>query len=66
MDELGEIVCAEEWLHAKDVAYLQSALYEQMGATSFLNAAVAGEPEAQNPNPKEGTSGSGKTRKKGH
>lgn len=53
MDELGEIVCAEEWLHAKDVAYLQSALYEQMGATSFLNAAVAGEPEAQNPNPKE-------------
>ncbi len=31
-DELGEIICADEWARAKDVAFLQSALYEQIGA----------------------------------
>ncbi|MDP2795298.1 MAG: nucleotidyl transferase AbiEii/AbiGii toxin family protein [Sulfurisoma sp.] len=32
VDELGEIVCADEWAHARDVAFLQNALYEQIGA----------------------------------
>lgn len=31
-DELGEIVCADEWAPARDVAFLQNALYEQIGA----------------------------------
>ncbi|MDP2171220.1 MAG: nucleotidyl transferase AbiEii/AbiGii toxin family protein [Rhodocyclaceae bacterium] len=31
-DELGEIICADEWAHAKDVAFLQNALYGQIGA----------------------------------
>ena len=42
MDELGEIVCAKEWSHAKDVAYLQTALYEQIGATAFLSETLDG------------------------
>jgi hypothetical protein len=32
VDELGEIVCADEWAHARDVTFLQNALYEQIGA----------------------------------
>lgn len=31
-DELGEIACADEWSHARDVAFLQNALYQQIGA----------------------------------
>ena len=62
MDELSEIVCAEEWLHAKDVAYLQKSLYEQIGATAFLNDSVADEPQSQTPNPRPGRSASGKIR----
>lgn len=32
MDELKEIVCDQKWNAAKDVAFLQDALYEQIGA----------------------------------
>lgn len=32
MDELEEIACAPKWNEAKDVAYLQDALYAQIGA----------------------------------
>lgn len=32
VDELGEIVCADEWAHARDVTFLQNALYGQIGA----------------------------------
>ena len=32
VDELDEIVCADEWAHAKHIAVLQAALYEQIGA----------------------------------
>lgn len=31
-DELGEIVCPDEWAHARDVTFLQNALYGQIGA----------------------------------
>src|ERR1035437_4026244 len=34
MDELEEIVCAPKWNDAKDVAYLQDALFAQIGAAS--------------------------------
>ena len=65
MDELGEIVCAEEWSHAKDIAYLQTALYEQIGATSFLNEALDGRPEHTQSNPEPGKTANGKTRTRG-
>ncbi len=32
MDELAELVCAPKWAKAKDVSFLQNALYEQIGA----------------------------------
>jgi hypothetical protein len=32
MDELDEIVCDEKWLAAKDVEFIQNALFEQIGA----------------------------------
>lgn len=32
MDELAELVCAPKWAKAKDVTFLQNALYEQIGA----------------------------------
>ncbi|MCY7308874.1 MAG: nucleotidyl transferase AbiEii/AbiGii toxin family protein [Rhodoferax sp.] len=37
MDELGEIVCPSRWRHAKDVVFLQNALYSQLGATLVLD-----------------------------
>ena len=37
MDELEEIVCNPKWKHAKDVAFLQEALYAQIGAASVLD-----------------------------
>jgi len=37
MDELEEIVCATGWNQARDVFYLQSALYEQIGATTLFD-----------------------------
>ena len=37
VDELGEIVCADEWAHARDVAFLQNALYGQIGATLVVD-----------------------------
>ena len=33
MDELAELVCAPKWAKAKDVTFLQNALYEQIGAS---------------------------------
>ena len=38
MDELGEIVCDQEWIRAKDMSFLQDALYAQIGASSVLDA----------------------------
>ena len=37
MDELEEIVCDSKWDQAKDVNFLQTALYEQIGATTVLD-----------------------------
>ena len=33
MDELAELVCAEKWEQAKDITFLQNALYGQIGAS---------------------------------
>lgn len=58
MDELEEVVCAKEWNQAKDVMYLQNALFEQIGATTLLDEMedeAAQEPEpAPPPQPKRG------------
>ena len=35
MDELGELVCDAKWIAAKDVAFLQDALYGQIGAKAL-------------------------------
>lgn len=32
MDELSEIICNPKWSRAKDIAFLQNAFYEQIGA----------------------------------
>ena len=37
MDELAELVCDPKWHHAKDVAFLQEALYGQIGADTILD-----------------------------
>lgn len=37
MDELEEIVCDPKWNQAKEVWYLQNALYAQIGATTVLD-----------------------------
>ncbi|MDD2884053.1 MAG: nucleotidyl transferase AbiEii/AbiGii toxin family protein [Dechloromonas sp.] len=37
MDELGEIVCDPKWNRAKDVSFLQDALYAQIGASAVLD-----------------------------
>jgi hypothetical protein len=34
MDELQEIVCAPQWGQAKDIEFLQNALYSQIGAST--------------------------------
>ena len=36
-DELGEIDCADRWAHAKDILFLQHALYAQIGAVPFAD-----------------------------
>ena len=57
MDELEEIVCAEKWNQAKDVSYLQNALFDQIGATGVsdeLEAESSLEPEPTPPTPKRG------------
>lgn len=54
MDELEEVVCAKEWNQAKDVMYLQSALYEQIGARTLFDEMedeAAREPEPAPPTP---------------
>ena len=40
MDELEEIVCDQKWNRAKDIDFLQNALYEQIGATVVLDDMV--------------------------
>lgn len=35
MDELAEIICDSRWKQAKDIACLQNALFEQIGAAVF-------------------------------
>ena len=48
MDELEEIVCDPKWNQAKDVGFLQIALYEQIGAKvlfDHLDQEAAGEPD---------------------
>jgi hypothetical protein len=37
MDELEEILCATQWEQAKDVNFLQNALFMQIGATFVLD-----------------------------
>ena len=37
MDELEEIICDSKWNQAKNVDFLQNALYEQIGATVVLD-----------------------------
>lgn len=37
MDELEEIVCSKEWNQAKDLSFLQNALFDQIGATAVLD-----------------------------
>lgn len=37
VDELEEIACNEKWNAAKDVAYLQEALYGQIGAKAIID-----------------------------
>lgn len=52
MDELEEIICAKEWSQAKDVMYLQNALYEQIGARTLfdeMEKEAAQEPEPAPP-----------------
>lgn len=49
MDELEEIVCDSKWDQAKDVHFLQNALYGQIGATAVLDdirGIAAEEPDA--------------------
>lgn len=37
IDELDELVCDPQWAQAKDMAYLQEALFAQIGATHVLD-----------------------------
>lgn len=61
MDELEEIICAPEWDQAKDVYFLQNALYAQIGANAVfddMEEKAAREPEPQPPTtPKAGRGG---------
>jgi hypothetical protein len=48
VDELGEIVCDERWNAAKDVSFLQEALYSQIGAKAIIDEfAQELEPDSQ-------------------
>lgn len=49
MDELKEIVCDEKWNTAKDVAFLQDALYAQIGAQVVDEFVPAVDPKATTP-----------------
>lgn len=44
-DELSEIICAQEWAAAKDIGFLQNALFEQIGATTVEDDAAYEENE---------------------
>lgn len=61
MDELEEIICAPEWDQAKDVCFLQNALYAQIGANAVfddMEEKAAREPEPLPPTmPKPGRGG---------
>ncbi|MSP96804.1 MAG: hypothetical protein EXR29_06155 [Betaproteobacteria bacterium] len=41
-DELVEIDCADRWAHAKDILFLQNALYARIGAVPFAHEDVPG------------------------
>lgn len=45
IDELGEIVCDPKWSQAKDIEYLQEALYSQIGATCVSDDLLADDEE---------------------
>ncbi len=60
MDELGEIVCDNRWNQAKDVAFLQNALYSQLGATLVLD------PWEQDAVSEPGPKSASKAKRKGH
>lgn len=54
MDELEEIACTPEWNQAKDVFYLQNALFDQIGAKAVFDGMedeAAREPELPPPTP---------------
>jgi hypothetical protein len=36
MEELGEIVCDDKWAGAKNITFLQEALFEQIGAAALV------------------------------
>ena len=61
MDELDEIACDPQWSGAKDIGFLQDALYAQIGATVVLDG-IKHEAE-QEPAPQ--IIGRGRTRKRG-
>lgn len=44
IDELSEIVCDEKWNQAKDVGFLQDALFKQIGAVLAEHEADSSEP----------------------
>lgn len=50
MDELEEIVCAPEWNQAKNVEFLQNALYTQIGA-AVLDDMTEGDAQEEEPIP---------------
>lgn len=49
MDELGEIICDEKWAHAKEIGFLQEALFEQIGATSIVEEFEQAPAQGQGP-----------------
>lgn len=51
IDELNEIVCDSKWTPAKDIEYLQDALYSQIGATVVSDDLLADDDEEEPPPP---------------
>ena len=49
VDELSEIVCDSQWMAAKDMHYLQTSLYEQIGAIALADAMEEPQQEAALP-----------------
>lgn len=59
VDELREIVCDERWNAAKDVAYLQEALYAQIDAKTIIDE-FAQQPEPESPTAKRSAHAKGR------